>query len=248
MPPATGRDPYRRYFRAMLQAYGPQAWWPAQSRFEVIVGAILTQNTAWTNVVKGIEALRAAGLLDPAAMGRTPPAHLAGLIRPTGYFNQKAARLLGFLSFLDRRHGGDLDHLLRLPAARLRRQLLDIPGIGPETADSIVLYAAAGPVFVVDAYTRRILGRHALLGEDDSYQAIQRQLHDALPADAPLFNEYHALLVRVGKEHCLKSRPRCDGCPLEPFLPAAGAVELPARRRPVRRICKSNVADADSDL
>ncbi len=248
MSPAAGRNLYQRYFHAMLQAYGPQEWWPARSRFEVIVGAILTQNTAWSNVVKGIEALRAAGLLDPAAMGRTPPAQLAGLIRPTGYFNQKAARLLGFLSFLDRRHGGDLDHLLRLPAARLRRQLLDIPGIGPETADSIVLYAAAGPVFVVDAYTRRILARHALLGGDDSYQAIQNQLNDALPADAPLFNEYHALLVRVGKEHCLKSRPRCDGCPLEPFLPAGGAVESPARRRPIRRIRKSNVGDTDPDI
>jgi endonuclease-3 related protein len=248
MSPVTGRDIYLKFFQAMLRAYGAQKWWPARSRFEVIVGAILTQNTAWTNVEKGIEALRAAALLEPAAMARATRARLATLIRPTGYFNQKADRLLGFLSFLRRRHGGDLDRLLDLPIDELRRQLLELSGIGPETADSIVLYAAAGPVFVVDAYTRRILGRHAILAGDVSYDGIQQQLHDALPADARLFNEYHALLVRVGKEHCLKGRPRCDGCPLQPFLPAGGAVAPPSRRRPARRTGKSKARDPDPDL
>lgn len=215
---------YKRYFHALLRAYGPQHWWPARSRFEIIVGAILTQNTAWTNVEKGIEALRRAGLLDPAAMARTPRARLASLIRSSGYYNQKAARLHRFLSFLRRRHRGDLDALLALPVSQLRRQLLDLSGIGPETADSIILYAAARPVFVIDAYTRRVFGRHRLVAADDPYDRLQRQLHHALPPDAGLFNEYHALLVRVGKENCRKGQPRCGGCPLEPFLPAGGAV------------------------
>jgi len=221
MPTVPGRGSFLRYFRALLRAYGPQHWWPARSRFEIIVGAILTQNTAWTNVEKGIEALRSAGLLDPAVMARTPRARLASLLRPTGYFNQKAALLQRFLSFLERRHNGDLESLLALPVAELRRQLLDLSGIGPETADSIILYAAARPVFVIDAYTRRIFGRHGLVTADDPYDRLQRQLHDALPSDAGLFNEYHALLVRVGKDNCRKGQPQCDGCPLESFLPPA---------------------------
>jgi len=248
MPIATGRGPLLQYFQAMLRAYGPQRWWPARSRFEIVVGAILTQNTAWTNVERGIEALRGAGLLDPAAMARAPRARLAGLIRPTGYFNQKAARLHRFLSFLEQRHGGDLDRLLAQPVAELRHQLLDLSGIGPETADSIILYAAARPMFVIDAYTRRILGRHALVAADEPYDRMQRQLHDSLPADAGLFNEYHALLVRIGKEHCLKASPRCGGCPLEPLLPAGGAVQPPARRRPPARVVGSKREDADPDI
>jgi len=246
-PLLSGRMVYLRYFRAMLRAYGPQRWWPARSRFEIIVGAILTQNTAWTNVEKGIETLRAAGLLDPAAMARTPRARLARFIRPTGYYNQKAARLHGFLSFLKRRHGGDLDRLLGLPVKRLRTQLLALSGIGPETADSIILYAAGRAMFVVDAYTRRILGRHALIGEDDPYERIQRRLHRALPSDAGLFNEYHALLVKIGKEHCLKGEPLCGGCPLESFLPPGGHSVAPARRRPVPRMRGSRRGDDDPD-
>jgi endonuclease-3 related protein len=235
MPRAGRRALYLRYFRAMHRRYGPQGWWPARSKFEVIVGAILTQNTAWRNVEKGIEVLRARGLLEPRAMGRVPPARLAALIRPTGYFNQKAARLRGFLFFLRTRHGGDLDRMLAQPPDLLRRQLLDLPGIGPETADAILLYAAGAPVFVVDAYTRRILGRHALLPADGAaYEAIREQLQKALPASAALFNEYHALLVRVGKEHCFKDRPRCLGCPLEPLLPEAPVPARPVPDRPVR--------------
>lgn len=247
MPGATGRQAYMRYFRAMLRAYGPQRWWPARSRFEIIVGAILTQNTTWSNVEKGIGALRAASLLDPAAMAKTPRARLASLIRPTGYFNQKADRLRRFLAFLARRHGGDLDRLLALPVAPLRRQLLDIPGIGPETADSIILYAAGRPMFVVDAYTRRILGRHALVTQDQPYDRVQRQLHDALPADAALFNEFHALLVRIGKEHCLKARPRCGGCPLEPFLPDGGGGPPPDGGASPPGTGGSSGEDADPD-
>jgi len=248
MPIATDGEPLLQYFQAMLRAYGPQHWWPARSRFEIIVGAILTQNTAWTNVEKGIEALRSAGLLDPAAMARAPRARLAALIRPTGYFNQKAARLHRFLSFLEQRHGGDLDGLLAQSVARLRRQLLDLSGIGPETADSIILYAAGRPIFVIDAYTRRILGRHGLVAEDDRYDRMQRNLHDALPADAGLFNEYHALLVRIGKEHCLKASPRCGGCPLEPFLPAGGALQPPPLRRSPPRAAESRRKDVDPDI
>src|SRR5581483_10280533 len=192
--------------------YGPQRWWPARSRFEVVVGAILTQNAAWRNVEAAIGRLRAAGALHPAAVGALPRRRLEVLVRPSGTFRVKAARLHAFVRHLARHHGGRLGRLLAMPLAELRAELLAIPGIGRETADAIALYAAGRAVFVVDAYTRRILGRHGLIPAHADYDAVQARLMAHLPHDPALFNEYHALLLRVAKEHC-RVRPRCAGCP-----------------------------------
>jgi endonuclease-3 related protein len=209
---AVGRRLLRVY-DALARRHGPQGWWPARTRFEVVVGAILTQGAAWVNVERAIARLRAAGALRPAAMTRLSPARLATLVRPSGFFRVKAARLRAFLRHLASRHHGSLRRLLDQPAAALRAELLAIPGIGPETADSILLYAAGRPVFVVDAYTRRILGRHRVVPPRIGYGALQALLMANLPHDPALFNEFHALLVRVAKEHC-RAVPRCEGCPL----------------------------------
>ena len=176
------------------------------------MGAILTQNAAWVNVERAIRQLRVAGALRPAALRALPARRLAALIRPSGYFRVKARRLRAFVDHLARRRGGALHRLLRQPAHALRAELLSISGIGPETADSILLYAAGRPVFVVDAYTRRIASRHRLVAPDVDYAALQAVFAD-LPRDPALFNEYHALLVRVAKEYC-RTRPRCAECPL----------------------------------
>ncbi|MBI2878239.1 MAG: endonuclease III domain-containing protein [Candidatus Rokubacteria bacterium] len=217
---APARGPRRRrrrrlvgLYQALRDAFGPQHWWPARSAFEVVVGAILTQNTAWANVERAIANLRAAGALSPQALRDLPLPELARLVRPSGYFNIKARRLRAFIAHLWRRHDGDLRRMLRQPADRLRAELLAIPGIGPETADSILLYAAGRPVFVVDAYTRRILARHRLVPPRIDYEALRAFFEGHLPHDPALFNEYHALLVRVGKEFC-RARPRCEACPL----------------------------------
>jgi len=205
-------------YRHLLRHFGPQRWWPARSRFEVIVGAILTQNTAWTNVKRAIAAMRAERLLDPKAIDAAPHGALARLIRSSGYYNMKAGRLKQFTHFLLTRYGGSVRRMFRTEASRLREELLAISGVGEETADSILLYAGDRPIFVVDAYTRRVLGRHGLIMEGASYGEIQRLFMDHLPADPALFNEYHALLVAVGKEYCRRT-PRCDACPLRYDLP-----------------------------
>jgi endonuclease III related protein len=168
------------YYRALFHAWGPQHWWPAQSRFEVVVGAYLTQNTAWTNVEKALANLRAAKLLSSRGIRRVSPAKLQRLIRPAGYFRQKANRLKLFVAFLDRRYNGSLTKLLSRPTDKLREELLSLHGIGPETADSILLYAGNHPVFVVDAYTRRILVRHGIASEDASYEEIRELFEQAL--------------------------------------------------------------------
>jgi endonuclease-3 related protein len=178
-----------------------------------MVGAILTQNAAWVNVARAIRRLRAAGVLRPAALTAVRPGRLAALIRPSGVFRVKAGRLRAFLRYLRERHGGRPRRLVTQSAPTLRAELLAIPGIGPETADAIVLYAAGRPVFVVDAYTRRILSRHRIVPPDTGYAALQTLFMANLPRDAALFNEYHALLVRVAKEHC-RAQPRCEACPL----------------------------------
>ena len=216
------RAPLLAWYRALLRAYGPQGWWPGRSRFEVIAGAILTQNTAWSNVEKGLENLRSRGLLHPGRMHRAGPEVTAPLLRPTGYFNQKAKRLHAFLDFLAEEHGGSLTRLFALPLPLLRERLLRLNGIGPETADSILLYAGKRPVFVIDAYTRRILKRHRQLQPHEGYEDLRRRFEAALPPDVPLFNEYHALIVRVAKERCRSRIPDCRGCPLERFLPPSG--------------------------
>lgn len=210
-------DPVKRYYRRLFRVFGPQGWWPAETRFEVIAGAILTQNAAWANVEKALANLKRKSLLTPRAIHRLRGTKLAGLIRPSGYFNIKAKRLKSFTAFLFRVYGGNLDTMFRTPWRKLRQELLEVNGIGPETADSILLYAGGLPVFVVDLYTRRVLARHGQIDFRASYEAVQRHFMDRLPPRPRMFNEYHALLVRVGKEYC-GARPRCRGCPLEVCL------------------------------
>lgn len=204
-------------FRALYRALGPQHWWPGKTRLEIIVGAILTQNTAWGNVEKAIANLREADILSVSGLRRVKKRRLAGLIRPAGYFNQKAIKLKAFVRFLDDEYGGNLRRMGREPAQRLRKKLLSVHGIGPETADSILLYAFGKRVFVVDAYTVRILSRHRMIDDGAPYAAVQRFMTERLPRSARLYNEFHALLVRAGKEFCRKI-PLCGECPLRIFL------------------------------
>jgi endonuclease-3 related protein len=252
------QDQIRSYYHALFQAWGPQHWWPAQSRFEMIVGAYLTQNTAWTNVEKALANLRSARLLTVSGIRGASLAELERLIRPAGYFRQKAKRLKLFVEFLDQQYQGSLTKLFAQPTDHLREELLNLHGVGPETADSILLYAGNHPVFVVDAYTRRILARHKILPEETAYDEIREPFERALApvadsvahsadasdqhlaagfrgaahppsamstakrtALAQVYNEMHGLIVGVGKNYCRKSQPRCDGCPLQKFLPEA---------------------------
>ncbi len=201
-------------YRRLLTAFGPQHWWPGESSFEVMVGAILTQNTAWANVAKAIAQLKKEHHLNPERLLRLPHRRLAAFIRSSGYFNQKAKRLKVFLRHFLKRYQGRTVRMKRVPLDPLRQELLAIPGIGPETADSILLYALEKPVFVVDSYTRRILARHSMVPWQASYTQIQTLFMDHLPPSVPLFNEYHALLVALGKSFCHKTRPRCSQCPL----------------------------------
>jgi endonuclease-3 related protein len=205
-------------YRALFKAYGPQHWWPGDTPFEVMVGAVLTQNTAWINVEQAIKNLKRERLLSLVRLRGVAPRRLAMLIRPSGYFNIKAVRLAHLMTFLTDRYGRSLARMKRDDPGELRRGLLLVKGIGPETADSIILYAAGKPVFVVDAYTKRIFSRHGLVSDRAGYDDVQQLFMGSLPGDAGLFNEYHALLVKVGKMHCKKSLPQCHGCPLEPYL------------------------------
>ncbi len=208
-PAALLPDIYRR----LLEAFGPQGWWPGETPFEVMVGAVLTQNTAWTNVEKAVANMKNAGVLHPAGLDGLSRMELAELIRPSGYFNVKAVRLKNLVRLVMEAGGGDPPVLLKRPGAVLRRELLAVNGIGRETADSILLYAAGLPYFVIDAYTRRVLSRHGLARADEDYDSLQSLFMANLPLSVELFNEYHALLVRLGKDYC-KPRPRCEGCPL----------------------------------
>jgi len=205
---------YDRLFRA----FGPQRWWPDETPFEVMVGAVLTQNTNWQNVERAIANLKAEDLLTPTRLGACPPDRLARLIRPSGYFNVKARRLRAFLEWLLARTGGDdLAPLARVPTDRLREDLLGVRGVGPETADSILLYALDRRVFVVDAYTRRFLARHRLIAPDASYESVRALFEARVPRSRKLYNEYHALIVNLGKNVC-RPTPRCESCPLRPLL------------------------------
>jgi len=215
--------PLHAAYRALFERFGPQHWWPAQSRFEMMVGAILTQNTAWTNVEKAIAELRKRRALTPRALQAAPLATLAQWIRPAGYYNVKSTRLRTFTDWIIRDFGGSLTRLFREPTESLRAKLLAVNGVGPETADSILLYAGERPVFVVDAYTRRILERHGWAEGGESYDAIASLFTRALPREMSLFNEYHALIVRLGKEYC-RARPRCEECPLRCLLPKKGPI------------------------
>ena len=246
----------RSYYHALFRAWGPQYWWPARTRFEVIVGAYLTQNTAWTNVEKALANLRTAHVLTVPGIRGVSLEELERMIRPAGYFRQKAKRLKLFVQYLDQQYEGSLTKLFARPTEKLREELLSLHGIGPETADSILLYAGNHPVFVVDAYTRRVLTRHMSLSENATYEEIRKLFQEALTtvadsvadsdggekhnlvagirgaahppsamstskrtALAQVYNEMHGLIVGVGKNHCRKSQARCDGCPLQKFLP-----------------------------
>ncbi|MFA6032824.1 MAG: endonuclease III domain-containing protein [Myxococcota bacterium] len=201
-------------YKALLERFGWRDWWPGDTPFEVCIGAILTQNTAWTNVERAISGMKSAGLLDPEAILSADIGDLAESIRPAGYFNVKAARLRSFAGHLQNAHGGDLLSIAGKGPAGARADLLSINGVGRETADSILLYALEQPVFVVDAYTRRIFGRLGLVREDAAYDEVQSFFMTVLPRDIALYNDYHAQIVELGKTHCKKTRPICGGCPV----------------------------------
>ena len=209
----------------LLKALGPQHWWPAQTPFEVTVGAVLTQNTNWQNVEKAIRHLRNADLLEPRALYNTPVEELEELLRPAGYFRVKARRLRSLLEFIINRYHGSLKAMFQTDLQTLREELLAVNGVGPETADSILLYAGGLEVFVVDAYTHRIFARHGWIGFDADYHQIQDYIQSSLPDDVRLYNEYHALLVYAGKHFCNKSKPKCHECPLRKMLPDGGPLE-----------------------
>ncbi|MBM4272876.1 MAG: endonuclease III domain-containing protein [Deltaproteobacteria bacterium] len=201
-------------YEKLWQAFGPQGWWPGDTPFEVAVGAILTQNTNWTNVARVLDGLKEEGLMDSGRLREMPVAELARLLKPAGYYNIKAQRLRHFLDFLADTAGGSMEALARQELEHLRPALLRVKGIGPETADSILLYALNKPTFVVDAYTHRILSRHYLAPENCTYEELRRLFMDSLPPEVPLYQEYHALLVRLGKEFC-RPRPLCLTCPVK---------------------------------
>ena len=205
-------------YQRLYAAYGPQRWWPGDSPFEVIVGAILTQSAAWTNVEKAIANLKAADALSPAGLARLSEEELARAVYPAGYYNAKARKLKAFVEMVRSSFGGELERLLTAPQEELRGLLLNTHGIGPETADSILLYAAGRPAFVIDAYTRRLFRRLGVAAPRDTYDSWQALFRVNLEADTRMFNEYHALIVRHGKEVC-RREARCQGCPLLEVCP-----------------------------
>lgn len=210
----TTSETLTEIYQLLYDVFGPQHWWPGETPFEVMVGAILTQNTSWANVEKAIKNLKSADCLNPEGLNNIEPSQLAELIRPAGYYNIKAKRLKNFIDWLYENCNGDLKYLENINTEQLREDLLSIKGIGRETADSILLYALGRSVFVVDAYTARITMRHKLIEPDADYEQLRELFESNLPSDTQLFNEYHALLVRTGKDFC-KPKARCSGCPLE---------------------------------
>jgi endonuclease III related protein len=208
-------------YELLRARFGHAGWWPAETPFEVCLGAILTQNTAWTNVEKALHAIRSRRLLSHRALFPVRQAALARLIRPSGTFQVKARRVRAFLDFLESEYGGVVERMAATELEALRAALVRVHGIGPETADCIVLYAAGLPSFVVDAYTRRVFERLGLLRGGESYEAVRRFFHDRLPADAALFNDYHAQIVRLAKDIC-RPRPLCASCPLDAVCAKVG--------------------------
>jgi endonuclease-3 related protein len=261
--PQSSRKPeatVRAIYRKLSRTWGRQHWWPAETPFEVIAGAILTQNTSWTNVERAMVNLRSAGVLEVDGIRELSLLKLEALVRPSGYFRQKAQRLKNFVAFLDARHGGSLEQMFATPTEQLRAELLTQNGIGPETADSILLYAGNHETFVVDAYTRRILERHLAVSAGAIYDEIRNLIERALRREQPVeshrpsrnqrpqvhhasamstaqrsplaqvYNEMHGLLVQVGKHYCLKQQPKCEICPLGSMLPISIEVGLRSRR------------------
>ena len=216
--PHKKKTDYSRYlkeiYKLLVRAFGPQHWWPGDTPFEVAVGAILTQNTNWGNVEKAINNLKKSRALSAKALYKIQDKRLASLIRPAGYYNIKSKRIKAFLKFLTNHYRGSMKTMGTQETGDLRQQLLDVHGIGPETADSILLYALEKPVFVIDAYTKRVLERHNIVSKKATYHEMQELFHKNLSMDTQRFNEYHALFVKVGKDHC-RPKPKCEGCPLE---------------------------------
>ncbi len=213
----TRHEQLLEIYRLLFDFFGPQHWWPGETPFEIAVGAVLTQNTSWSNVERAIANIKAAGCLDACKLHDLDTGELETLIRPAGYFRVKAKRLRNFTTWLCNQYGGDIRNLEGVPTPRLREELLGISGIGPETADSILLYALNRPVFVVDTYTARVMVRHGLISPEGlDYHQLQDLFMSNLEPDAALFNEFHALLVMAGKDYC-KPHPRCQSCPLDPL-------------------------------
>lgn len=219
------------YYDLLLERFGPRRWWPGDSPFEIALGAILTQNTAWSNVEKALGKLKGLIPLTPAALAGLPDSELAQAIRPSGYYNQKTVKIRNLLAWMEERaveHSGEaaftllaepsLDFLRGWELPRLRESLLTVKGVGPETADSILLYALDLPSFVIDAYTWRMLRRHGFVGEDTDYYEMQSLFTGAMPEELAVYNEYHALIVKLGQEHCRKTKPLCESCPLFEYL------------------------------
>lgn len=215
---AHGEPPLDEYYNSLFTAFGPQHWWPGRTQFEVIVGAILTQNTSWANVEKAISNLRASGTLSSAGIDRVPLRRLESLIRPSGYFRQKARKLKAFCAFLRAEYGGSLKRMFQTPTVVLREKLLGVFGIGPETADSILLYAGEHAVFVVDAYTKRMMSRHGWTGDNPKYDDVRWMFERRFAGDVRRFNEFHALIVHAGKKFCRPHDPDCGACPLGRYL------------------------------
>ncbi len=209
-----------QYYLTLLERFGQQGWWPARTRLEVIVGAILTQNTTWQNATLALKSLRKAGLLNWSALRQASLNELEACVRPAGFYRQKAAAIYGFVDWIKGTLGGSLGSLFSMDPAQARQKLLSLRGIGPETADAILLYAGRQPFFVSDAYTRRVLSRHQLLPAAASYESAQQFLHAHLPPDEAMFNEFHALIVEVAKRYCRREVARCEECPLRSFLPS----------------------------
>ncbi|RLB38282.1 MAG: endonuclease III domain-containing protein [Deltaproteobacteria bacterium] len=206
-------------YQLLYERFGPQHWWPGDTPFEVMVGAVLTQNTNWTNVEKAIKNLKSTGRFSVKGLLDMPEETLAALIRPAGYYNLKTKRLRNLLEMIMRDYDGRLEAFFDEDTSTMREKLLSIKGIGPETADSIILYAAERPIFVVDAYTYRILSRHEMVTDDMSYEDLQELFMSHLPEDVQLYNEFHALIVKTGKSFCRKT-PLCENCPLQDWGPA----------------------------
>ena len=214
----TAPQMLRSFYEEMVRSYGPQGWWPAETAMETVVGAYLTQNTSWRNVERSIIKLLAAGVLTPEGLRDVREEELRELIRPSGYMLRKSAAIKAFIALLFSTYGGSLARMSRAPSEETREALLALPGVGPETADAILLYALGQPVMVVDEYLRRVVTRHGLMGERARYSDVQQFALAAFACDAPEtllahFNEFHALIVMIGKTHC-GGTPRCEGCPL----------------------------------
>ncbi len=212
-------------FERLLDQLGPQQWWPGESPFEVMVGAVLVQNTAWKNVERAISHLRDADALEPQRLAAMGLEELQELIRPAGYFRIKSKRLRNLLALVNDRYGGSLEAMRNADPCDLREQLLAVNGIGPETADSILLYSLEMPMFVVDAYTHRIFARHGWSGYRADYHQLQEEITSQLPKEVSVYNELHALLVNIGHHYCRKRNPECENCPLCDMLPESGIVE-----------------------